>query len=126
MHNFNNIKITINNIEFELIEIEINNSNDIKLIANTSNQNYIPIENWIELTLKPNSQYKVISKFHNIELYGIFPINYSFNQFNIKVIFSIEKIFGDLNILKLRLSRKEKLKKINEIRNNIYSLKKTI
>lgn len=58
-----------------------------------------------------------ISKFHNIELYGIFPINYSFNQFNIKVIFFIEKIFGDLNILKLRLSRKEKLKKINEIRN---------
>jgi hypothetical protein len=92
-YNLNNLKTKINNIEFELNKIEIDdNSNNIKLFAYTSNQSYMSIENWIELALKTNSQYKVISKFHNIDLYGIYPIDYSFNQFNIKVIFSIDTI----------------------------------
>jgi hypothetical protein len=114
--NFSNLKIYINNIEFDLKTIDINESN-IRLITNTSNQNYIPIENWVELTLKKNSQHKVMSNFHNIVLYGIFPIDYSFNQFNIKVTFSVDEIYGDLDVLKLRLLRKAKLKKIEKVRN---------
>jgi len=50
-YNLNNLKITINNIEFKLNEIEIDISNNIKLIANTSNQNYIQISDWVELAL---------------------------------------------------------------------------
>lgn len=115
-HNFNNLKIIINNIEFDLKTIDIDESN-IRLITNTSNQNYIPIENWVELTLKKNSQYKVLSNFHNIILIGIYPIDYSFNQFNIKVIFSVDEIYGDLDILKLRLLRKAKLKRLEKVRN---------
>jgi hypothetical protein len=117
IHNLNNFKITINNIEFKLIEIEIDNS--IKLITITNNQNYIPINNWLELGLSKYN--KTTISFHNIILRGIYPIDYSFTAFNISVIFSVDEIFGDFDILKLRLSRKEKLKRINEIRNNIYS-----
>ncbi|MCK9416227.1 hypothetical protein M0Q97_06175 [Candidatus Dojkabacteria bacterium] len=119
-YNLNNFKITINNIEFELIVIEIgdlffeyNNSN-IKLIAYTSNQNYISISNWVEKSL--TKSYKSTIKYHNIELYGIYPIDFSFNNSNISVTFSVDDIFGDFEILELRLSRKEKLKKINEIK----------
>lgn len=118
-YNLNNLKITINNIEFKLNEIDIDISNNIKLIANTSNQNYIQISNLVESALFKTKSYKSIIKLHNIDLYGVYPIDFYFNYSNISVVFSVDTIFGDLEILKLKLSRKEKIIKINKIRNNL-------
>ena len=131
-----NINIKINNIVFDIkdIDIEINtitmfgNHNNyvmpspqkcIKISAETSNNNYIALNNWIESSYYSSIRnYKQDINYNGIFIGGIFPIDYTFNQYKINVTFSADYINGDFSLFKLKELRKEKLKRLNKICQN--------
>jgi len=126
------ICVKLNNINFNINRIVIENTytppinnhwpnhfllqsrNEIKIIAETSNNNYIALEKWLELS----KNYKKDINSNGFFIGGIFPIDYTFNQYNIKVTFSADYMNGDFNSFKLKQLRKEKLKKLNKICQN--------
>ena len=96
------------------------NSREIKMTAETSNNNYIPMNKWFDDMLhsnNPASVYKKNINYNGVQLYGICPIDYTFTQNSIEVTFSIDHFDGDFNLFRLKQLRKEKLKKISEHQN---------
>lgn len=116
----------INNIDFNIKNIEITKEStpvnfgfsqrmiptgksEIKIIAQTDNSNYMAFENWVENRCKKDVNY------NGIFIAGIFPREYSFNQYNIDVTFSADYFSGDLHLFEIQQLRKEKLKRINKL-----------
>ena len=130
-----NASIKLNNIIFNIkkIIIEENNYNyngrlnhftaqyatskSIKILATTSNNNYIALGNWVNPIMQSGyvTNYKVDVNSNGVFIGGIFPIDYDFNQYIINVTFSADHIAGDFTLFKLKEVRKEKLKRLNEI-----------
>ena len=133
-----NFWVKLNNIAFIIKKIiinyntisygkQINNfttttSNEIKILAETSNSNYIALGNWVEpppascatpwkTVYAANLKTNINS--NGIFIDGIFPIDYDFNQYKINVTLSADYIRGDFNLFKLQQLRKAKLKKLN-------------
>jgi hypothetical protein len=129
----------INNIDFVIKNIDIQNNNPpwmstmptkmlsqvlnqvplsktIKIIAETSNSNYMLVESWFNTMLSYAKDYKKDFINHTIEIYGICPINYTFNQNGIEVTLSADYIKGDIYLFKQQQLRKAKLKKLEKIK----------
>ena len=98
-----------NQINFGFQQMNVPVSKDIRIIAQTDNRNYMAFENWVENRCKKDVNY------NGIFIAGIFPREYSFNQYNIDVTLSADYISGDINLLKQRELRKAKLDKLNKI-----------
>ena len=115
----------INNIEFDIKNIEVTREStpiyfgfqqrmvpgktEIIITAQTDNRNYMAFENWVESRCKKEVNY------NGIFIAGIFPREYSFNQYNIDVTFSADYFSGDISLLRQRKLRKEKLERINKL-----------
>lgn len=126
MKNNFTFKLNINNMEFDILELKSNRHDyspttvyfEKDMIALTSNENYMKLNNWIEsVSLK---KYKIDLNYNGIKIKGIFPIEFYYNTFDqyIRVIFSIDHIDGDIELFKLQQLRKQKLEKIVK---NIYN-----
>jgi len=116
----------INDIDFDIKNIEIKKDityvtyghrqlpvpgrNEIKIIMETSNSNYFKIDKWFN-----DPDYKKDATFNGVQIFGIFPKDYTFNQNAIEVSFSADYINGDLNLFNKQYLRKEKLKRIQKI-----------
>ena len=109
------INITDNTIPFSAFgkHITVANPTEIKITAETSNNNYMAIGNWVGNMLHGN--YKKSVRYNGIQIEGIFPIDYTFNQYCIIVTFSADHIIGDLKLFDKQQLRKEKLKKLEEV-----------
>ena len=78
------------------------------------------LEKWIDSILNRNpglnpayaGNYKKDIIFNTIQIYGIFPVDYNFQQNYIEVLLSADYVNGDFNLFKLKSVRKEKLLKI--------------
>ena len=94
----------------------VTNPKEIKILAETSNSNYITLGNWCAPIMESGyvSNYKVDINSNGIFIGGIFPIDYDFNQYKINVTFSADHINGDFNLFRLKNLRKAKLEKLNE------------
>lgn len=125
---------TIDNIDFEIIQYNIeetcsniyyNNSNyvlpnipkNISITAKTDNKNYIAVQNLFDKILSSSHAryYKYDFNFKYLKINGLFPIDFTFNQYNIVVTFSADYIEGDFELEKKQKIRKEKLKNIEKI-----------
>lgn len=126
----------INNIDFDITKVEIENvcnpigsfrnthfanaiEASIKINATTSNSNLFALDKWFsKMSLSvPVSSYKFDIIYNSVQIYGIFPRDYTFNQYNIEVIFSADYIIGNLQLFNKQKLRKEKLKKIESYAN---------
>ena len=124
-----NLNVKLNDIIFNIKKIFIvvaippignipnfNSTSEIKILAETSNNNYMALSNWHSSALSGYAKnYKVDINSNGIFIAGIFPVDYDFNSYNINVTFSADYIRGDIPLFKLQQLRKEKLKKLNEI-----------
>lgn len=129
-----NRHVIINGIDFYIKEIEQNqlsqtfmmnkyvlpSQNEIRIIAETSVTNMLAINNWFNQTIGYAKTYKhdLISNYINI--FGIFPINYTYSTNNIDITFSADHYNYDydyriLSKEQLKKERKEKLDKLAEI-----------
>ena len=110
--------ITIDNIDFEIIQYSIEELySNIKITTRTNNKNYMAVKKIFDNTFVANyaRHYKYDIDFKFLKIYGLFPIDYTFNQYYIEVTFSADYIEGDFELLKKQKMRKEKLKKLNDI-----------
>jgi len=94
---------------------------DIKITAKTATSNYILLEKWTFDIFKSQAirNYKKDINIGSLKILGVYPIDYTFNNYNIDVTLSADYISGDLNQAYLHVQRKEKLKKLNEINGRI-------
>ena len=122
----------INNIEFDIKNVSVsktyNNYNtfriprpydEIRIDATTSNKSLFALDNWINKTRKTENliaakDYKHDAIYNSVQIYGVFPIDYTFNQHNIDVTFSVDYISCDLELFNKQILRKEKLKEIEK------------
>lgn len=119
---FSTFKVTIENIVFEIISInedfhqipvyQGNQYRSIRIGAKISNQDYMAIGNWIEKSIDRTSKYKRDIFYNGLQIYGIFPTDYTFNQNDISVTLSADYIVGNMELFYLHKLRKEKLNKI--------------
>ena len=116
----------INDLEFDIKSIDITKESipinfgfhqkmisgrsEIRINAQTSNSNYFKIDKWFN-----DPDYKKDATFNGVQIFGIFPKDYTFNQNVIEVTFSADYINGDLNLFNKQYLRKEKLKRIQKI-----------
>lgn len=114
------IKLKIKDMNFYVTDISCNRVGNVnynyfetKLIATTPTDNWMKLDKWFNDFNGRASDYKVDLNFNGVAIGGLFPIDYTFNQYDINVTFSVDYINGDLELLKLQQLRKEKLKKIN-------------
>jgi hypothetical protein len=83
---------------------------EIRIIAQTHSNNSTRIIDWIDLVA-----YKTADlNYNGVLIGGIFPISHTLRYPILDVILSADYVVGDINLLKLRELRKEKLKKIAE------------
>lgn len=126
--------IMIEGIKFKILSLNIehnmpigmfgyqisSNSREIKMIAETSMNNYLLMNKWFDGMFDHNgrsksaSYYKKNINYNGVQITGLFLINYTCTQKSIEVTFSIDHIDGDFNLFHLKQLRKEKLKKISE------------
>lgn len=133
------MKFTLDNIDFEIIKYDIENDYStqsnifyngnyygvpkfpskkaIKITAITDNNNYIAVGDFFQKMLSNQHAryYKNDLNFKYLRIYGVFPIDYTFNQYNIEVTFSADYFEGDFELLQKQKMRKEKLKRLNNI-----------
>ena len=125
-----NANIKLNDMIFNIKKIIIDENNynyngrhftaasrSIKILATTSNNNYMALGNWVNPIMQSGyvTNYKVDVNSNGVFIGGIFPVDYDFNQYIINVTFSADHIAGDFTLFKLKEVRKEKLKRLNEI-----------
>jgi len=121
----------INNIDFNIIKVEVSQNYNsintfrqthfatasdmsIKIIAQTQNNNLFALDKWFNQMPSLASQYKHDAVYNSIQIYGILPIDYTFNQYNIDVTFSADYISGSMELFNKQKLRKEKLKEIQK------------
>jgi hypothetical protein len=119
---FSNFKVTIENIVFEITGIneefhqipvyQGNQYRSIKINAKISNQDYMTLGKWLEKSISNSNNYKRNIKYNNIQINGIFPTDYTFNEYHIDVTLSADYIVGNMELFFLQKLRKEKLEKI--------------
>ena len=125
-----NIRIKIDDVYYEIKDIiidnnttnvlsgsvsqQLNTNRSIKIIAETSNQNIDKVDSWFN-NIHNSTKYKKDVILRNIQIIGLFPIDYNFNQYCIKVDFSADYINGDLMSLQLQQIRKKKLIQLDKI-----------
>lgn len=96
-------------------------SQSIRMIGIVSNKDYMKLDSWFNGVLGRNYMasspvsYKKNIIFNTIQIMGIFPLDYNFNQSGIEVTFSVDYINGDLELFKIQRLRKEKLLKLNSL-----------
>lgn len=128
-----NISVIIEGIKFDIVDIsqdlrhqQITFNNlpmyipthpDIKITAKTSTSNYTLLEKWMygSMSLRPISNCKKDIFIGSLKIFGVFPIDITFNNNYIDVTLSADHIIGDLNQTYLQFQRKEKLKKLEDI-----------
>ena len=116
-------RIKMKDMDFDILEITSERQGNVnynyfqtKIVATTSNDNYMKLGNWAEKSFSTHvSNYKVDLNFNGLIIAGIYPIDYSFTQYDIEVIFSVDYINGDMKLLRLKQLRKENLEKINNL-----------
>lgn len=110
-----NFNIKINGIDFEIKNISTNNNSsfnyETRMTATTDNNNYMKIGSWFN----DSGLKKFNIDLPGVQFIGVFMIDYTFNQYNIDVIFSVDSISGDFNLYRKQQERKEKLKKLKQI-----------
>lgn len=119
----------INNIEFDIKNIRVDkNYNNIgygnvnyrapiydiiKIDATIDNKYFFAFEKWIENSISSN-KYKFDAIYNGLQLSGVFPIDYTFNQYNISVTLSADYFQGNLDLFNKQKLRREKLKEIEK------------
>ena len=122
------MKITIENIDFNIIKINVSKnifspgiSENIEIKTTTDNKNYMAIQKLIDNALDINYDKKTYKLYLNyVKIYGVFPIEFTFKQYNIETIFCANFIEGNFKLFNKQLMRKEKLNRINNKINEIY------
>jgi hypothetical protein len=119
---FSKFKVTIENIDFEITGIneefhqvpiyQGNQYRSIRINAKISNQDYMALGNWIEKSIGKSINYKRDIYYNTIQIHGVFPTDYTFNQYDIDVTLSADYIVGNMELFYLQKLRKEKLEKI--------------
>ena len=121
----------INNIDFDIKEVNIEKKHDytffagkprffpqvetIKITAETENRNLLALDKWFSLLSATSAKtYKFDIIYNSVQIYGIFPVDYTFNQFGINVQFSADYISGNMELFNKQKLRKEKLKEIQK------------
>jgi len=125
----------INGIDFDVKTVEVENDYNnigtfrqshfatavtmsIKIIARTSNSNLFLLDKWINGSMNSYvSSYKFDAIYNSVQIYGIYPIDYTFDQYGINVIFSADYINGNLQLFNKQKLRMEKLKRIESYAN---------
>ena len=130
------MKITIENIDFNIIKINVSKnifspgisenifspgiSENIEIKTTTDHKNYMAIQKLIDNALDINYDKKTYKLDLNyVKIYGVFPIEFTFNQYNIETIFCADFIEGNFKLFNKQLMRKEKLNRINNKINEI-------
>lgn len=115
------IKVKINDIDFEIVDITETRKGNVnyhyierKMTATTNINNFEKIDYWFNSIFRTDYSYKKDIIYNGFEIYGIYLVNYGYNNYNIYVDFSFDYINGDIELFKLKQERKEKLKKIYE------------
>lgn len=125
--NMFNQKVKINNIDFNIQNIEIStqrqynayggsglDNNTYRINATTENENYMKIDNWFsQISNSRKSDYSKDIVINGVNFFNVFLIDYTFNQYRIDVNFSFDHVSGDLQLLQQKILRKQKLEKIN-------------
>jgi len=97
-------------------QTKVPTESEIRILATTSTQNYQKVSNWIDgVSTQSLRKYKKDIKLNTIGIYGLMPIDYEFNQYDISMTLSADYINGDLELFNTQMLRKEKLKKLNKI-----------
>lgn len=111
---FKNLGVILNDIRFRIKSITTI-QDEIKIVAETGQENYIRLNEWFDhINSRRNNNYKREIYFSNsVKLLGVFPIDYDFTAYSMKVIFSVDSIIGDINLINLQYERTEKLKRLN-------------
>lgn len=97
------------------------NSTDISMVAETTTNYYMTLENWIDMfdsngRSKPAFSFKKNIIKNGIQIMGIFPRDYIFKDNNIiEVTFSIDHFSGDMKLFNRQQERMQKLNKLNNI-----------
>jgi len=126
----NNSKIRIKDIDFNIQSIDMSEEvyyssfgyknaqqNIYRICVTTENENYMKIDNWFsEISGNIIKDYAVDVLFNGIRLLNVFLIDYNFNQYNIKATLSCDYIDGNIQLLQQRALRKEKLRRINNVK----------
>lgn len=112
---FPKFNIEINGIDFVIKDISTTNNSsfyyETRMTATTNNNNYMKIGSWFN----DSSLKKFNINLKGLQFIGVFMIDYTFNQYDIDVIFSVDSWGGDFNLFRQKQERKEKLKKLNQI-----------
>ena len=107
-----NIKIKFCDIIYKLESAQLYND-EVRILTTTSNDNYVINSKIIDNIY--NISKKDIKISNQINLIGMFPIDFNFGIYDINVLFSADSIVGDIEKGLLQYERKEKLKKLNNI-----------
>lgn len=112
------IQQNYNYINFGPIQHAYPSKQSAKMIGLVSNKDYMKLDKWFNGIFNNHRaaspcNYKKNIIFNTVQIMGIFPTEYSFNQNGIEVTFSIDYFAGDINLFKLKQLRKEKLIKLN-------------
>lgn len=120
-----NRQVIINGIDFYIKDIQQNNINsyiptqkEIRITAETNITNILAIKKWVDQTIGYAKTYKYDLISNYINIFGIFPINYTYNTNNIEVTLSADHYNYDYRILskeQLKKERKEKLDKLAKV-----------
>jgi hypothetical protein len=95
---FINVGVILYDIKFRIKNITIDN-NVIKMIGITSQGNYMKLNEWFGINRSSNSNnYKKDINANPVKLLGVFPIDYDFDEYSIRVIFSVDSVVGDIDL----------------------------
>lgn len=118
---FKNLGVVLHGIKFRIKSIVII-QNEIKIIAETGQENHMALNNWFDEINYRNHNYKRDIDANPVKLIGVFPVDYDFYPYNfanrLKVFFSVDSIIGDINLINRQQERKEKLERLNVKCNN--------
>jgi hypothetical protein len=130
--NIDGINVTITQININNITSQVGYFNrpgqihsyrhEISINGEISNNDYFKLDKWFNGMLNasgylnlPPSRYKKDIIYNGIQMCGLFPTDYSFNQNCIDVTFSVDYFSGDLKLFQLKELRKAKLNKLNKL-----------
>ena len=112
----NDIDFEIKNINIEKEHSDINYnrlvysvplSQNISINAFTKTDNYLKLDKWFNEHNSPRFTNKKDIIYNTVQIYGIFPIDYTFDQYGINVTFSADHITGDLSLFNKQKLRRE-------------------
>ena len=108
---FKNLGVVLHGITFRVKSIVII-QNEIKIVAETGQENHMALNNWFDEINYRNHNYKRDIDANPVKLIGVFPVDYDFYPYGLKVFFSADSVIGDINLINRQQERKEKLERL--------------